>query len=107
MADTSGWLTIKKMVKEILLETGRDEGYEKLCMHHVINGVRELNILHVDFVQTTKVTANSLGLIDLPSDFIKEVRLSMNHGGLMTPLTRQDDIVRTTTLESGTETCRS
>lgn len=107
MADLSGWLTIKKMVKEILLETGRDEGYEKLCMHHVINGVRELNIFHYDNVKTSKVTANSLGMIDLPSDFIKEVRLSMNHGGLMFPLTRQDDIIRTTTLESGAYTVDS
>lgn len=107
MADTSGWITIKKMVKEILLETGRDEGLYKLYMHHVINGVRKLNMFHYDNVKTSKVTANSIGVIDLPSDFIQEVKLSMNYGGLLYPLTRRDDIVSTTTTLSGAETLDS
>ena len=98
MADTSGWISIKKMVKEILLETGRDEGQYKLLMHHVINGVRELNIFHYDNVKTIKVTCNSLGIIDLSTeapDYIQLVKLSMNYQGLMYPLTRQDMMVRT------------
>lgn len=107
MADTSGWITIKNMVKEILLETGRDEGYEKICMHHVINGVRELNKFHYDNVKTSKVTCNSIGIIDLPSDFVKEVALSYNYQGVMVSLTRRDDMVRTTTLSSGAETLDS
>jgi hypothetical protein len=97
MADTSGWITIKQMAQEILFETGRDPGFYKRCMHHVINGVREMNKFHYDNVKTTKVTANSLGIIDLPSDFIKEIRLAMNYGGLMYDLTRQDMMVRTFT----------
>jgi hypothetical protein len=102
--DSSGWITIKNMVKEILLETGRDEGYYHLYMHHVINGVRELNTLYTDSIKTVKVTANSLGVINLPSDFIQEVQLSINYGGTLHPLTRRDDIISTTTLVNGEET---
>jgi hypothetical protein len=95
MADTSGWITIKKMTQEILFETGRDPGFYKRCMHHVINGVREMNKFHYDNVKTVKVTANSIGVISLPDDFIKEIRLAMNYAGLMYDLTRQDMMVRT------------
>ena len=47
MANSSGWLTIKQMRQEILFETEREQGFYKKCMHHVINGVRDLNMFHV------------------------------------------------------------
>jgi hypothetical protein len=104
MADTSGWITIKNMVKEILFETDRDDRYYKKYMHHVINGVRELNKFHYDNVKTTKVTCNSIGVIDMPSDFVKEVNLAYNYQGVMISLTRRDDMVRTTTTVDDVET---
>jgi hypothetical protein len=104
MADSSGWITIKQMTNEILFETGHDMGMYKKFMHHIINGVREINKFHYDNVKTEKVTCNSLGYINLPSDYVNFVAISMNYGGLMYPLTRQDGLVRTTTLENGAET---
>lgn len=100
MADTSGWITIKQMAKEILFETDRDEGFYKKCIHHVINGVREMNKFHYDNVKTIKVTCNSLGVIDLSTDatdFVEFVGLYMNYGGQMYPLTRNDRLITTTT----------
>jgi len=107
MAHTSGWITIKQMVNEILFETGMDTGYYKKCMHHVINGVREMNKFYCDGVKTEKVTCDSIGVIDMPSDYVEFVRLSFNYGGLMYSLTRRDDIVKTTTLSEGDETLDS
>lgn len=107
MADSSGWITIKQMTNEILFETGHDMGMYKKFFHHIINGVRELNKFHYDNVKTTKVTCNSIGVIDFPSDYVNFVNISMNFGGLLYPLTRQDAIVRTTTLVNGAETLDS
>ena len=104
MADSSGWITIKQMTNEILFETERDPGFYKKCMHHVINGVREMNKFHIDNVRTSKVTCNSIGVINMPGDYISFVGLYMNYGGLMYSLTRQDKIVRTTTLDDGAQT---
>lgn len=107
MADISGWITIKQMVQEILYETDRDEGFYKKCMHHVINGVREINQFHYDNIKTVKVTCDSNGIIDMPTDYVQFVRLSMNYGGLMYPLVCQDKMVRTFTEEDGDETIDS
>ena len=107
MSDTSGWITIKKMTNEILFETEMDIGFYKKCMHYVINGVRELNKFHYDNIKTIKVVCNSIGVIDFPLDYISLVKLSFNYGGLMYSLTREDNIVRTTTLENGDETLDS
>lgn len=104
MSDTSGWVTIKQMTQEILYETDRDRTFYKKCMHYVINAVREINKFHIDNVRTTKVTCNSIGVIDLPTDYIQFVRLSMSYGGVMCPLTRDDSIIRTTTEVNGDET---
>jgi hypothetical protein len=95
MADSSGWITIKQMTQEILFETDKEMGFYKKCMHYVLNGVREMHKFHISNVRTTKVTANSLGIIELPSDYISFVGLYMNYGGLLYSLTRQDSIVPT------------
>lgn len=107
MADTSGWITIKHMVQELLLETGREQGYHKRFMHYVINGIRDLNLFHFDNVKTVKVTANDIGVISMPSDYVSFIALSISHGGIMWTLTRRDDLVRTTTLDNGEETLDS
>jgi len=104
MADNSGWITLKHMVQEILFETDREQGYEKRFMHYVINGLRDLSLFHFDNIKTVKVTANDIGVIDMPSDYVSFRALSMNDGGSMWTLTRRDDIIRTTTLENGAET---
>lgn len=107
MADTSGWITIKQMVQEILYETDKDDSYYKKFMHHVLNGVREMNKFHYDNIKTVKVTCNSIGVIDFPSDYIQFIGLSMNFGGLLYNLTRQELIVPTTTDVDGDETLDS
>lgn len=104
MADSSGWITLKQMVREIQLETGKDMGEYKKLMHHVINGVRDLNMFHFNNVKTVKVTCNDIGVINMPSDYVKYVALSINDGGTMWTLTRRDDLVRTTTEVEGAET---
>lgn len=107
MADSSGWITIKQMTNEILYETDRDLGFYKKCMHHVINGVREMHKFHIDNVKTTKVTASSVGAIDFPSDYISFIGLYIDYGGLLWSLTRQDKIIPTTTTSLGAETLDS
>jgi len=97
MADSSGWITLKQMTQEILFETGREQGFYKRCMHHVINGVRDLNLFHVDNVKTSKHNANALGVISMPTDYVNLVALSMTDGGQMFTLTRNDKLIRTTT----------
>jgi len=97
MADSSGWINLKQMTQEILFETGRDQSFYKRCMHHVINGVRDLNAFHFDNVVTSKHTADALGIIDMPSDFVSIIALSMTDGGQMFTLTKNDKLIRTTT----------
>ena len=103
MADSSGWITLKQMTQEILFETGREQGYWKKYMHHVINGLRDLNMFHFNNVKTVKVTCNDVGFIDYPSDYVKYVALAINDGGIIWTLTRRDDLVPTTTLSEGEE----
>lgn len=107
MADSSGWITIKNMVKEILFETDRDMGFYKKCMHYVINGVRDLNMFHFDNVKTVKVTCNDIGVIDMPLDYVSFLALSINDGGKLWTLTRKEDLVPTTTELNGAETLDS
>jgi hypothetical protein len=107
MAHSSGWISIKNMTKEILLETGRDMGEYKKLMHYVINGVRDLNIYHYDNVKTVKKICNDIGVINFPSDYVSFVSLAMADGGLIWTLTRRDDLIRTTTELNGDETLDS
>lgn len=97
MADSSGWITLKQMTQEILFETGRDQGFYKRCMHHVINGVRDLNLFHFDNVKTSKHNVTDLGVISMPTDYVSLIALSMTDGGQMWTLTRNDKLIRTTT----------
>lgn len=97
MANSSGWLTLKKMTQEILFETEREQGFYKKCMHHVINGVRDLNMFHVNNVVTAKYNADTLGMIDMPADFVNIIALSMQDGGQLWTLTRNDKLIPTTT----------
>jgi len=107
MSDTSGWISLKHLVQEILLETGREEGFRKKCTHFVINGIRDLNTYHIDNIKTTKVTCNDIGIIDMPTDYVSFRGLSMTDGGLTWTLTRRDDLIRTTTELDGEETLDS
>lgn len=104
MADSSGWITLKKMVQEILFETDADQGNYKKYMHHVINGVRDLNMYHFDNVKTAKLIANDIGAVDMPSDYVEFRALAIQDGGKMWTLTREDNLIRTTTLDGGDET---
>lgn len=107
MADSSGWITIKNMVKEIIFMTDRDMGFYKKCMHYVINGIRDLNMFHFDNVKTVKVTCNDIGVIDMPLDYVSFLALSINDGGTLWTLTRRNDLVPTTTEVEGEETLDS
>lgn len=100
MADSSGWITLKQLVKELLLETGHDLAMEKQWMQFAINGMKELHMFHVSNVKTTKVTCNSVGIISFPTDYLGFVGLHMNYGGRLYPLTLASDMVYTLSDES-------
>lgn len=100
MAESSGWMSLKNMVKELLLETGHSLDKEKQFMQFAINGMKELSMFHVDSIRTTKVTCNSVGIINYPSDYIGFLGLYMNYGGRLYPITRAWDMVTTLSDES-------
>ena len=107
MADTSGWITIKNLTKEILFETDKELSDYKKITHYVINGIRDLSLYHFDLVKTVKVTCDDLGIIDMPSDYVNFISLSMADGGLMWTLTRRDDLIRTTSTSEDDESLDS
>jgi hypothetical protein len=103
MADSSGWTNLKGVVQEVLFETGRDQGLYKKYMHLAINGLRDLNMFHFNNVKTVKVTANDLGVIEYPSDWVGFVKLSLDLNGELYPLTERCNLIPTTTTEEGDE----
>lgn len=100
MANSSGWITLKQLVKELLLETGHDIALEKQWMQFAINGMKELHMFHISNVKTLKTTCNSVGIISFPSDYIGFIGLHMNYGGRLYPLTLASDMVYTLSDES-------
>jgi hypothetical protein len=97
MADISGWTTLKKIVQEIMFETDKPQANFKKFMHHVINGVRDLNMYHFNNLKTTKLTANDIGAISMPSDFVSFLALSVQDGGKLWTITKDDELIPTTT----------
>lgn len=89
----NNWVTLKDLVKEIIFETDRDDGFYKKCMHFVINGLREMNKFHYNNIRTIEVTSSSVGILPLPGDYIEIVALSFAYGGLMYPLTRKEYMI--------------
>lgn len=89
----NNYVSLKDLVKEIIFETDRDEGFYKKCMHHVINGLREMNKFHINNVRTVRVTCSPVGIIPLAGDYIQLVGIYVAYRDTLYPLTRRDDMI--------------
>lgn len=89
-------IPLKEIVKSYNIEEGRDSMHKYLqYLHLAIDGLRELQW---DVNGTTKMetlTPDDQGIIHIPEDFVKEVRLSaIASDNTLVPLGRNDDLFK-------------
>jgi hypothetical protein len=108
MADTSGTRTLEDVVQILLVKTRRNESDYDLFLQLAIDGYRELRLHHVrEGVKVVKKTPTSINTVDYPSDYISFVAIGVPLNGKLWTLSREDEIITTTTLSGGQETLDS
>lgn len=102
---TDGVRTLKHIVQKALWFAKREPSdyfrfYELAC-----DGFRELRLHHVhEGLQFVKLTQSSIGTVSFPEDFIEFRGIGVPVNGKLVWLTRDNDIVMTTTTVDGQET---
>jgi hypothetical protein len=102
MAEIDGIITLDKFVKKILFKTNKNHDEYFRVFQVVADGLRHLCMHSLGFVTWTKLTVDTdTNTIDFPDDYVGFVSLSVPDDGRMWQLTRNDDLVPTTSTDSG------
>jgi hypothetical protein len=105
---TEGVVTLKQIVKSALWQAKRPPSDYRMFYELAYRGYRELRLHHVqEGVRYAKLTPNSINCVDFPEDLVEFVGIGVPVNGKLVPLTRNDDIVITTTLVGAVETQNS
>ena len=103
--DTSGSIILKDVVNRILFRTGKDSGDYVYVYEEVISAIREINMLYSTQFKVTKIGVDiNTKTIPVPSDYLGLVYLGFPEGGRIHILTKDDELVTTTTMINGQET---
>lgn len=89
-------ISLKSIVDSYLIEEGRDSKHKYLSyLHLAIDGLRELNWDVNGATKMETLVPDGQGVINLPEDFVKEVRIaSVASDGTLVTLGRNDDIFK-------------
>jgi hypothetical protein len=102
MADTKATYSLDQIVNEALLslpEGQRSVTNKRRFLTFAINGVRQINLLVTDnSVQQVKIVPNNLNRHDYPEDMEQFIALGVPANGQMFYLTRNNEIIKTTTV---------
>ena len=103
MADTSHQTTIDNYLDKYILKKEIPQDSYFALLQHACDCFRTINIRHSNRVVTEKVTASSLGIIEMPSDMIGFGFLAVPINGEWWTFTKKGRKVNTTTTTSGVE----
>jgi len=105
MTHTEGVITLRNIVKKALRKAKRPPSDYVGFFENAYEGYRELRLHHVqEGVKFYKATPDSINCVDFPEDMIDFVGIGVHVDGKLVWLTRNDDIVITTTLVGALET---
>ena len=100
----SGIIKVESICYDLIDRMDLDRSSVRKIFSYLIEGYRELNTYHLSNQVFEKKTIHSTGILDFPSDCVFVNNVFMPVDGEMKPLSRKNDIVRTTTIVNGTET---
>jgi hypothetical protein len=105
MAHSDGVRTLKHIVQKALWLAKREPN-EYFRFHELAcDGLRELRLHHVhEGLKFAKLTQSSIGTVDFPEDFLDFRGIAVPVAGKLVWLTRNNDIVMTTTMVGAQET---
>lgn len=106
MADTNGVISLKHIVKRALRKANEDKSKYRIFFQYAIDGYRDLNLYTSpeSFKQVKLTVDPSLFTVDFPSDLVEFVYISVNINGQVWTLTRENQMIKTTTESGGGET---
>jgi hypothetical protein len=106
--DTSGVNTLKDIVNTIMFNTGYGQSDYNYIYNHVIAAIREIHMFHGNKHKVVKINVNmNTFTIDWPDDYLGLVCLGIPINGKIWTLTRNDEIITTTTMINGQESLTS
>lgn len=106
--DTSGTRTLKQIVKDIHFEGGYSPENWKIIGQFALNAIRELHMFHTVQYKIAKINVDtSIHTIDWPTDYIGFCYIGVPQNGKLWTLTRNNQLISTTTLLNGQETLDS
>lgn len=103
--DTSALITFDQLVQGMMLKGSHPESDYVRMLQIAIDGYREMNLINLpEGRNIEKFDMDSNYIIYMPDDLITVNRVMLSIDGKMWPLTKDMDIVPTTTLSAGSET---
>lgn len=103
--DTSALITFDQLIQGMMLKGSHPESDYVRMVQIAIDGYRELNLTVLpEGRNIEKLTMDSNNIIYMPDDLIIINRVCIPIDGLLWPLTKNDEIVPTTSFIGGTET---
>jgi hypothetical protein len=103
--DTPGYRTLKQIVKDIHFEGGYGMEDWKYLGQFALNAIRDIHMFHTKKTKVAKVIVDpSTNTIDWPDDYIGLCFLGVPRNGQLWTLTRDNNLITTTTLVNGQET---
>lgn len=102
--DTPGYRTLKQIVKDIHFEGGYGMEDWKYLGQFALNAIRDIHMFHTKKTKVVKVVVDpSTNTIDWPDDYIGLCFLGVPRNGQLWTLTRNNNLITTTTLVNGQE----
>lgn len=102
---TEGVRTLKHIVQKALWYAKREPNEYYRFHELALDGLRELRLHHVhEGLKFAKLTQSSIGTVDFPEDMIEFRGIAVPVAGKLVWLTRNNDIVMTTTMVLSQET---
>lgn len=86
------WTSLDKIVRRNLLEKGYPIHFYAEFLFHAASCLRELTIDTLKIINTILLPVNSYSAIDLPTDFMDDLSVSIPVGGLLHPVPKRDSI---------------
>ena len=104
MTQISGIIRADSICYDIMDRMDLDRSAVRKIFAYLIEGYREFNTYHIANPVFEKKTIPANGILDLPLDCVYVNNIFMPVDGEMKPMSRKNDLVRTTTIINGTET---
>ena len=103
--NTEGVVTLKNIVQSALWQAKRPKSDYRRFFEFAYRGYRELRLHHVqEGIKFSKLTPSTINTVDFPEDMIDFAGIGVHVDGKLTWLTRDDDIIITTTMVGAVET---